>query len=76
MYDQEAEPRLAAHSRFLRGVAHRESGELADAVEQFELSLSLTPDGRDARTAHRHLSELYELLGDSDKAAEHAKKAR
>ncbi len=62
---------VASESAFLRGLANRIDGDTAKAVAEFSRSLALDENGRYALTAHRHLAELYESLGDAARAAEH-----
>ena len=58
------------------GIAYAELGEYEKAIEQFEAALNLSRYLVDfgAKT-YRNLAQVYELLGEEDKAKENREKA-
>ena len=57
-------------TQYLRGVAHHELGQTEDAIAYLEEFVSHDPTDYQA-PAHRRLSELYDGMGQEDKADEH-----
>ena len=76
LFDPTDHPSIAAEGAFLRGLGHRLGEDNVAAVDAFNRSLELDASGRYASTAHQHLAELYEALGDYAKADQHRDSAR
>ena len=58
---------------YLQGIAHRESGDLAEAAKSLEHSLELDANGPNAAEVHKALAAVYADLGMQAKADEHSK---
>ncbi len=75
LFEPSEDPGMAASSAFARGVVYRRTNQTQPAIDSLERSLMLSPKGQYAGPIHRHLYELYDSIGNKEKAAEHLSEA-